>query len=468
MADFALPQAIQFDQTPNQLLYKIGEDARQERALKQKMEYENRQKQGELLKEINPATLYPKFKKSVVDASINALTTNVSNFLKVNPNANNVELQSYINKELSTVAQWSAKTDEIETLIDKNISSIDANSPYNKSSLRALAIDKALYKTDDKNNKVLKSPEEMDINTDYVGEVAKRAPHLVIDAYKGQEIATKLINDSQLFTTNEERTIETPDGKKTTVLQAKNSVPFYLEAKGGTIGVKRTGGLKISPQLAAKLPDDQKEFVEAGYVDEGVYQRFNSNPAMKVWIDAGAQDLLMKTGIKDNGEAGEFFKRAFLTKWLEDNKKGAIENVDKTLYSKPSAIFNIGTGAAPRPENPDFTAPIDRLRAITNGDTRFLGDPKKSARGQTMYDVTSQFKSLPIYQTVGTKKFYGPKEVSYFPNYDNSGQAKIVIKQKEGKPYEVLSVQAFSDLLIPKTEGTGYDTKPKPTKKRPY
>lgn len=66
-------QAIQFDQTPNQLLYKMAEDLRQEKRIQEQMKREDDVRKFNVLSTINPNALYKDFDKQVVDASISGL-----------------------------------------------------------------------------------------------------------------------------------------------------------------------------------------------------------------------------------------------------------------------------------------------------------------------------------------------------------------------------------------------------------
>lgn len=340
----AITKAIEFDQTPNKLLFEIGEQARQQAMLKQKLELENREKQFQVLNEIDPASLYPKFEKEVVDQSIGGLLNQASEFLRNNPNASATEFRMFVNKPLGEMAQWSAKTKVVKENIKNALQNMDKDAPYDKGRLMAIANDRALYNTDQFGRKTLKPAEEIDVDFDVVSEVISNEPDKVIDPFKGQDMATKLISDASLFTKNVENTVETPDGKKTVVTGQKSSVPFYLEPSEGTLRVKQQND---------------------GYIDEGVFQRFYQNPAMKVWIDANAKTIMGKAGVPESPEASEWFKRSFLTSWLDQNKKGVIDMVDKTLYAKPSTGITLNLGGSPNLKDGAIPA-YDMLRDVVS------------------------------------------------------------------------------------------------------
>ena len=318
-----LPQALEYNWEFNRNLAQIGEQARQQRAYQQKLEQENRQRQLQVLQEINPATLYPKFEREVVDQTIGELTSGMANYIKQNPNASYIDLQNMVNQNLGQIAQWSAKVKSVKENIDKTVSLMDPKSPYDKGRLRALAIDRALYKTDEAGNKIMKGVDEIDLESDIVTQVAAENEDKLIDTFKGEQAMVDVVNDAKEYTKSVQKTIETPDGRKTNVFEEKSSVPFFLEAKDGELRVKQQPN---------------------GYIDEGVFQRFYQNPAIRVNVNANAKSNMRKLGVPDSPEALEYFKRAYLTTWLEGNKKGLIDRVDKTLYEKPSTGVTVNVG----------------------------------------------------------------------------------------------------------------------------
>jgi hypothetical protein len=422
----AITRPLEFDQTPNRLLYEIGQQARQDQLLQRKLQQDNLEKQYQVLQEVNPATLYPKFEKEVVDNAVGGLTERVAGYIKANPQANYLDLQGMVNSELGKVATWSARVKTIKDNIDKTLSSMDNNAPFDKGRLRALAIDRSLYSTDQNRMKTLKNPEEINIEEDVVSAIAQKEPSKVIDAYKGQEMATKLINDSALFTQQEEVVKETPDGRRTVTVGQKSTVPFYLQAKDGKIDVKRQGN---------------------GYLDEGVYQRFYSNPAMKVWIDGGAESIMNKSGVLTSPENKETFKRAFLTDWLENNKKGAIERVDKDLYAKPITI-NTGQKSGSDVEIYDVYSAIDST--IDSKDlVRVTAGKKQTIYGTPLnsYDFKAQSAVLEMVNELKNKKTDEGEEVDYTQN-------DVVLRRNKDKSIGVYSYPENEFILNIDPTGT--------------
>lgn len=379
-----LPQALEYNWEFNRNLAQIGEQARQQRAYQQKLEQENRQRQLQVLQEINPATLYPKFEREVVDQTIGELTSGMANYIKQNPNASYIDLQNMVNQNLGQIAQWSAKVKSVKENIDKTVSLMDPKSPYDKGRLRALAIDRALYKTDEAGNKIMKGVDEIDLESDIVTQVAAENEDKLIDTFKGEQAMVDVVNDAKEYTKSVQKTIETPDGRKTNVFEEKSSVPFFLEAKDGELRVKQQPN---------------------GYIDEGVFQQFYNNPAIRVNVNANAKSNMRKLGVPDSPEALEYFKRAYLTTWLEGNKKGLIDRVDKTLYQKPTTA---GGSVAAQTPDPYINA-YQKIDSLTSSKKKGMGAPLTEMDLETQKVVLDMAKSA-LGATVGQADVYVKKE----------------------------------------------------------
>jgi len=133
----------------------------------------------------------------------------------------------------------------------------------------------------------------------------------------GANALNSIIKDSQFFEEKQMTEVDTPSGRQTIVTGRESKLPFYLQVDDkGRVGIKT-----------------QKN----GYIDEDVFQQFYQNPAVAVYVDANAKDIMKQAGVPESPEAKEYFKRSFLTDFLERNKKGAIDLVDKKLYAKAPA-----------------------------------------------------------------------------------------------------------------------------------
>lgn len=382
--NMVLPQALEYNWEFNRSLEQIGETARQQRAYQQKLEQENRQRQLQVLQEINPATLYPKFEREVVDQTIGELTAGMANYMKQNPNASYIDLQNMVNQNLGQIAQWSAKVKSVKENIDKTVSMMDPKSPYDKGRLRALAIDRALYKTDEAGRKVMRGVDEIDLETDIVTQVAADNEDKLIDTFKGEQAMVDVVSDAKEYTKSVQKTVETPDGRKTNVFEEKSSVPFFLEAKDGELRVKQQPN---------------------GYIDENVFQQFYQNPAIRVNVNANAKSNMRKIGVPESPEAFEYFKRAYLTTWLEGNKKGLVEKVDKTLYQKPTTTG--GSGASPSDQT--YINAYQKIDALTSSKKKGMGAPLSELDLETQNVVLNMAKSA-LGATVGQGDIYVKKE----------------------------------------------------------
>lgn len=301
----AITKPLEYDKTGTELLYRIGQRAAEEELKRQQLEANNQAKQYAVLSQIDPEILYSKYDKQIVDKYIGQMQQGAADFLKANPNANYITLQSEINKGLAKISGWSSKVKSIRDRIERDVRSADRI--YDKGRLLALSLDEALYKTDANGNKVLKDEQELTPDIPWVSDVAKKKKSLVIDPYTGEEAAFKSIRNPNLFSSTE--TTVSPDGRKSFTVRRR--LPFYLDESGD---IKRMPG--------------------SNYVDENVFQQFYRNPEMSVWIDAMGEDLMNNTPLEKRTGDPELYKRAFLTNWLDLNKGGVLDLIDKSLITR--------------------------------------------------------------------------------------------------------------------------------------
>ena len=371
----AITRALEFDQTPNRLLFQIGEEAKQQRALQQKLELDEARKRAEVLNEINPATLYDKFEKEVVSRKLDGLTSAAADYIKRNPNSSSNDFRAFINKEVSSMATQSAKIKAVKDNIKNTVSALGKDSIYDIPSLNALALDRALYKTDQFGNKTLKEADEIDETEDFLTNITKSDPDKVISKVAGANALNAKIKDASLFEQSITTEVDTPSGRQTIITGRESKLPFYLQAddKGG-VGVKT-----------------QKN----GYIDEDVFQQFYQDPAAAVYIDANAKDIMKQAGVPDSPEAKEYFKRSFLTDFLERNKKGAIDLVDKKLYAKAPAAGTGGSGAEKEPP-PTVDLYAEIVSAVDSGKQvrQTKGGKVVQTFGFPLSDITQSAKDI--------------------------------------------------------------------------
>jgi len=363
-----LPQALQYSSDFNKRLAQIGEEARQQRALQQKLELDEARKRAEVFNEINPATLYGKFEKEVVSRKLDGLTAAAADYIKRNPNSSSNDFRAFINKEVSSMATQSAKIKAVKDNIKNTVGALGKDSIYDIPSLNALALDRALYKTDQFGNKTLKEADEIDETEDFLTNIIKSDPDKVISKVAGANALNSIIKDSQFFEEKQMTEVDTPSGRQTIVTGRESKLPFYLQVDDkGRVGIKT-----------------QKN----GYIDEDVFQQFYQNPAVAVYVDANAKDIMKQAGVPESPEAKEYFKRSFLTDFLERNKKGAIDLVDKKLYAKAPAAGG-GSGAA---KEPPVTVDVysDIVNAVKTGKR-----VRQTQGGKVLQDYGTAFTEIP-------------------------------------------------------------------------
>jgi hypothetical protein len=385
-----ITKALEFDQTPNRLLFQIGEEARQQRALQQKLELDEARKRAEVFNEINPATLYGKFEKEVVSRKLDGLTAAAADYIKRNPNSSSNDFRAFINKEVSSMATQSAKIKAVKDNIKNTVGALGKDSIYDIPALNALALDRALYKTDQFGNKVLKEADEIDETEDFLTNITRSDPDKVISKVAGANALNAKIKDASLFEQSITTEVDTPSGRQTIITGRESKLPFYLQADDkGNVGIKT-----------------QKN----GYIDEDVFQQFYQDPAVAVYVDANAKDIMKQAGVPESPEATEYFKRSFLTDFLERNKKGAIDLVDKKLYAKAPAA-GAGSGA---PKEPPVTVDVysDIVDAVDTGRqvTKTQGTKVIEQFGAPLTDVPQSAREIILSNVNKVAQFKGADE----------------------------------------------------------
>jgi len=189
--------------------------------------------------EINPATLYGKFEKEVVSRKLDGLTAAAADYIKRNPNSSSNDFRAFINKEVSSMATQSAKIKAVKDNIKNTVGALGKDSIYDIPSLNALALDRALYKTDQFGNKVLKEADEIDETEDFLTNIIKSDPDKVISKVAGANALNSIIKDSQFFEEKQMTEVDTPSGRQTIVTGRESKLPFYLQVDDkGRVGIK--------------------------------------------------------------------------------------------------------------------------------------------------------------------------------------------------------------------------------------
>jgi len=419
----AITRALEFDQTPNRLLFQIAENARAQELADQKLQLEEQRKRNEVLQQINPATLYSTFEKEVVSRSLSDLTNQTAQYLKTNPNASAADLRMFLNKNISGLAQQSAKIKAVKDNVDKTISGLGKDSIYDTPTLRALAIDRGIYKTNELGQKVLKNPDEIDEAEDFLSVLTKEAPDQVISKIAGAKTLESKIKSTPLFEENVMSEIDTPNGRQTVVTGTKSKLPFYLQAENGKVGIKKG---------------------KNGVIDETVFNDFYSDPATAVYINGEAKKIMKQAGIPETADNMEVYKRTFLTDYLERNKKGVIDKVDKKLYAIPRAAGSgEGSAAAEPPVSIDVYSEVES--AVDSGPQvrQTKGKEVLQTYGAALTNVPQNARELIVKNANAVDQFKGDEAVRNFT------QADLVLKRKDANSigvYEYPSGRFITDV----------------------
>lgn len=326
----------------------------------------------------------------------------------------------------------------------------------------------ALYKEVD-GKLVAKPAEEIDVNKDYVTELLNGPEgwkywngsagfeSLQKEIKEGAKVKekAKVVDQNGLVRTLEGSTVEYNAN-----FQRVNPKTGKVELRTGDDGRiedKAYQQIIVDPKINASFSQMAQKFID-DYNNTSAKDKLEFIKKNK--LDQG--DVTSEAGLPEKIDPSMPFykstfdnlKKEFATYFIQSNIGKTEEEVNqKTIIQVPNS------GAATIPAAaPDFTAPTNRLRAITNLDARFLGKKGKSASGKDTYDVTDQFTGLNLFQNRSGRKKWGPVEVQYNPDAAGTGEGRIFYREKKGEPLKSMPVRDWNTLLEEKTGGTGYDT----------
>ena len=370
----AITKALEFDQTANKLLFQIGEEAKQQRALQQKLEQDEARKRAEVLNEINPAVLYDKFEKEVVSRKLDGLTAAAADYLKKYPNSSSNDFRAFINKEVSSMATQSAKIKAVKDNIKNTVGALGNDSIYDLPVLNALAKDRGIYKTDQIGNKTIKEGEEIDETEDFLASLEKTDLDKIVNRTSGNRLLTDTIKAAPLFKKNILSEVDTPNGRQTVVTGVDSSIPYFMKLDE-----------KNQPVLKKQAN---------GYIEEDIFNELTSDPNIQKYVTVAARDNMREAGVSMIPENEEIYKRAFVTDFLERNKKGVVELIDKKLYSKAPAA-GAGSGAEKEPP-PTVDLYAEIVSAVDSGKQvrQTKGGKVVQTFGFPLSDITQSAKDI--------------------------------------------------------------------------
>jgi hypothetical protein len=403
MSQFIRP--IEIDQTPNQFMYKLAEDMRQQRQLERKLKMDDEARKVELLNSIDPAVLNKNFDRDVVNASINDLQRNVASYLRQNPNGTSQDLQMYLQKQIGGVAQWSNAAQTIRKNIEGTVAAMKDNKGVDIAGLSAAAITRALRNPDGS----LKTADQLDPNIDYAAQAYAEDPTKFIDI----AASGKMWEDSKKNTEKVIRIKSMPvmkDGKRVQDSFKFEVKPWQDVIEGGVVTtIKGDDGYLRNDIYDAMVPNGSAVDVYWTRMAKNKIAEHNARVASgdKIALKIGAKDISDPTNL-------ELVKRALITNDLDKLSGSRIEDVDKGLrvYNNTSGGGSGSSGSSP--------ASIDAYSKAIEAEEKakkFFAADKKTFLGKTINSFPSRIANVFVNSANGVS---GDVE----ENVDESGEVK--------------------------------------------
>lgn len=422
MPDFALPQAVQYDNTAGQMLYKLAEEKRQEARYAAQLKKEDDSRKYQLLQSINPSVLSKDFDKSVVDKTIGELQSHVSQFLGSNPNASSTDLQTYIQSNVGKIAQWSANVTQTRESIKEGIKNFNNKRGIDVGLLGAAATHNALYNSDGS----LKTADQLDPSQDWVGNTLKSNIGQFTNMQEVGEDIPKFMKsfdkDTREFFQFDQhgRKIDSTKRVVTYNPQWQN-----YDEKSGKVSLKTVGNTGYITQPVYEL------FVQPGSPMEG-YLDNKANAILSSHNNDIKQQKSFKIGSVEVGDPGnkELIKRAILSNYLKDNAS-SDNKLDIKDITKPAPInIHIGEG-----KDVNYIKAYEELSKMFNNDktifskTGIVKDKngkviKENVLGIPMNTISPAITNALLFLANGANQGEDSKY-----NYKNT----IVDKDEEGK-----------------------------------
>jgi len=112
----------------------------------------------------------------LINTKLNELKQKYFGMIMKNPSMGDAELNYLIAQDTQGIGQYSQQLQALRKNIETSSEGLKNYKGLNAGQVQALAINDAIYKTDEKGNKVLKDPGEIDPNQDYITGVFDRHP----------------------------------------------------------------------------------------------------------------------------------------------------------------------------------------------------------------------------------------------------------------------------------------------------
>lgn len=337
MAQFSLPQAVQYDNTANQMLYKMADDLRQQQAYERQLKKEDDARKFNLIQSISPSALSKDYDKQVVNQTIGKLQYDVRSFLAANPNANSQELQAYIQDNVGKISEWSNKVTAIRNNIDEQFKRMEKTDGIDKNGWYAKSLNDALYKNVN-GQFVMKSAEELDPAFDWAGETFKKHGDQLVNMDQAGKMLNTIMKEAPLQKKLISSKRRGANGR-TIVDETTVEIPAYME-----VSKDKDGNDKIQVRK------------ENGYIANDVYEQFApKGSAMDLYLNNKARMIINQANkgeasrlglgnvdVEDPGNL-ELVKRAYLTDYIQKNSPFKYQ--DKQADMQKSVNVTVKTGA---------------------------------------------------------------------------------------------------------------------------
>lgn len=441
-----LPQAIVQPES-RQLEYAI-QLKRQEQAERQRLQMQDDYRKLELMSSIGPAALNKNFDKEVVNATIGDLMNNTKEYLRKNPYGSALELQNFLNTQLSSIAQWSNKVQAIRDKVDEQFKGEDAKN-YKIPEWKTKTLSDALYIQNPDGSLKLRGLEELDTNEDYKTSALNKNPELF---FKGAEVETDWNKRMRDIPLNKE-TIEKTVGTKTRRKTEKESIGIppwmYFDQKENQPKLKtyQDGPLKglITDEVfrGAVAPNSQEEF--------------------KFKLDA--KESLASQGIKPD-DPNYDAKLELETRRLVGDKLQYLARVERANVDKDNIINVGGSGSGAKSDVPTIDTFGIINDAIDNGTKVILGG---KVVGTNLNQLPASVQSIvvdfanKVASTKGTEDVPGKSynQSNLILNKDSNG----VVQLYEYPSFQPLAPLTEVDLNVKGNQPLGTKAKSAAVKK---
>jgi hypothetical protein len=374
-------QAIQYDNTAEELLQNQQKLKQQQQLIEQKDRQDKVEQTQKLMEMINPMVLNDKLESEVSAEGVAALRKNVFQYMMKNKNAGVGELQQLIQGELGKLSAWSSRVKTIKAKHKEQAGMMPNDPKINKANWINAATTKALYKPDGNGGMTLRSLDELDETYDYIGDAWNNNGEAFTNLKETETEFDKSIKEFQ----TEKKTVEIGRGgnKKKEVIEIpayadwdENKQQVVLKAKVGEIFL----GGKGTPQDNLFTKRTRDEFIQQGKVG-----------------NISWREVFDEKGKIISPEKFEAAKNELVKQRIQKFSPIKILNSDVT---KPATVNNFFNGT--QSQDAMTYHPSDIADGIQNGVPEFI-DGEVDYAGKKMLDVTSAWNGFMAPHRKGNK-----------------------------------------------------------------